>query len=229
MSSAISGTRSGLEGKPSATESEIRRDTLLTQLLNGIPAVIITGIALWVVASPERRANAQWVFWYVPAVALLHTMEEYVWPGGFVRWFNTIAFGSKNPNAPLSARRALLTDASAAIAIVPALVFFGASVPLLVMIFAAVLLVNAFFHICETIKTGVYSPGTVTAIALYLPVLTWVAYFYVSNELVSVVQLVFAFAMGLGFTALFFFLVRKWMKEPQRNGEGSDKHTPTAA
>jgi len=226
------GTNDDLNGnvkrEQNAVNREIFRDTLLTQLLNGIFAVVFVSIALWVVASPERRTNPAFIFWYVPAVALLHTLEEYVWPGGFVRWFNTIAFGSTDPNSPLSARRALMTDGAAALAIVPAMFFFGRSTPMLVLVFASLLMINAFFHLCEVFKTGVYSPGAGTALVLYLPVLSWVGYFYVSNDFVSPIQLTIAFSIGVGFTIIFFWLVRRWQRQDRTESLQTDVILKTA-
>jgi hypothetical protein len=42
--------------------------------------------------------------------------------------------------------------------------------PVIPLIFAALMLINAiFFHIVPTIRTRIYSPGTVTAVLLFLP------------------------------------------------------------
>lgn len=189
------------------------RYTRYTQWLNGSIAVLATSLGLWILFSPERRVDPQWVFWLIWMMATLHTVEEYIFPGHFVAWFNQNAFGSRDPNAPLSPQRAFQTDAVTGIFIPPILVLAGTYFLPLVFFFVGLLWWNAYFHISETVKTGKYFPGFITSLLLYVPGLSYVVYFYLSRGLVSPWALAVVFALSLGGTALFFKTVRGWLAE----------------
>jgi hypothetical protein len=193
-------------------QSENRRYLRYTQLLNGSAAIAATLLGAWILISPERRNDPAWVYWLMWTMATLHTQEEYLFPGGFVTWFNTVAFGSKDPNFPLSAKRAFQTDGVAAIFVMFIFIILGKRFLPVVFIFVAVAFVNGFFHIIETIKQGRYSPGFVTSLLLYLPGIPALTYFYFSRGLLSPLEIGLAFALGLALHAGFFGQVRGWLR-----------------
>lgn len=190
--------------------SDYRRYTRATQWLNGAGAAVAIALGVFVLIDPARRTDPDWVFWLIWPIATLHTVEEYIWPGGFLRYFNSVAWRSPDPHGPLTARRAFLTDAVAGLfnpiaVLILSIVYLPA-----VWFFVGVLLINGFFHITETLKTGRYFPGAITGALLYLPGFTAITVFYVGRGLVSPVDLVACFAMALAFTACFFAQVRRW-------------------
>lgn len=193
-------------------QADSQRYTFWTQLLNGLGALAASALAVWILSSPERRTDPDYVFRFVWALATIHTIEEYIWPGGFVRWFNTTAFGNVNPDFPLSARRAFFTDSLAAVMVAPLFLVPGTTALPLAFVFVMLLFQNGFFHLTETIKTGKYSPGVVTSVVLYLPGLAYITAFYLNAGLVSPVLLVVAFIVALGFNATFFAKVRGWLR-----------------
>ena len=205
--------QTGTHAQNAHQQSENRRYLRYTQLLNGIAAIGATFLGAWILVSPERRNDPLWLFWLVLTMATLHTQEEYLFPGGFLTWFNTVAFGSKDPNSPLSPKRAFQTDGVAAIIIMSILFFLGSRMLPIVFVLASILWANAFFHIIETIKQGRYSPGVITSLLLYLPGIAYLTYFYVSRGLLSPPQLAIAFAVGLALHAGFFMQVRGWLRQ----------------
>lgn len=192
------------------------------QILNGLGAIVAIAVGLWILSSPERRVDPLWVFWLIWPLATLHTIEEYIFPGGFLNYFNRVAFSSPDSYLPLSAKRAFITDAVTGIfnpllLILLSKVYFPA-----VFIFVFLLWVNAYFHISETIKTGKYFPGVITALLLYVPGLSYVTYFYVSRGLVTPLELGIAFVVGLGGTAAFFSQVRGWQHAMKHDKEDAE-------
>lgn len=188
------------------------RYTRYTQWLNGTIAVLAIALGVWILLDPSRRTDPQWVFWLIWMMATTHTIEEYIFPGNFVAWFNRYAFGSRDPNLPLSPQRAFQTDAVTGIFIPPILAFAGVYFLPLVFFFVGLLWWNAYFHITETIKSGRYFPGFITALLIYVPGLSYIVYFYLTRGLISPLELSLGFALSLGFTALFFMTVRGWMR-----------------
>jgi hypothetical protein len=198
--------------RPVYSVDDYHRYTRATQWLNGAGAVVAIALGIFVLIDPVRRTDPNWVFWLIWPIATLHTIEEYIFPGGFLRYFNSVAWGSHDQHGPLTARRAFWTDAVAGIVnpivlLVMSIVYLPA-----VWFFVAVLWINGFFHLTETIKTGRYFPGAITGTLLYLPGFTAITYFYVQRGLVSGVDLAVTFACALAFTAGFFFQVRRWQR-----------------
>jgi hypothetical protein len=192
--------------------ADYRRHTRATQWLNGAGAAVAIALGIFILIDPARRTDPDWVFWLVWPIAALHTIEEYIWPGGFLKYFNAIAWRSPDPYGPLTARRAFLTDAVAGVFNPVAIVALSVVYLPAIWFFINVLLINGFFHITETLKTGRYFPGAVTGALLYIPGFTAITVFYVDRGLVSPVDLAGTFALALAFTAGFFALVRWWQR-----------------
>lgn len=190
--------------------ADYRRYTRATKYLNAFGALLAIGLGVFILIDPVRRTSVDWVFWLIWPIAALHTVEEYVAPGGFLRYFNAIAWRSGSPYGPLTARRAFWTDAVAGV-FNPIAVYSLAVVYLpAVWFFVGVLWINGFFHLCETLKTGRYFPGAVTGTVLYLPGFTAITWFYVNRGVVDGVDLGVTFGLAIAFTAAFFALVRRW-------------------
>ncbi|MCA9903979.1 MAG: HXXEE domain-containing protein [Anaerolineae bacterium] len=183
-----------------------------TQLMNGSLALFAVFVAVWILIDPTRRSDPDYVFWLVMAIGLLHTVEEYILPGGFVPWFNLTVCRSSEAFLPLSARRAFLTDGTAALFALPIMFLISAGIlPVWAAFFIAMALyVNAFLHIGEWIKTARYSPGMLTSLLLIIPGYTWIFSFYLSRALVSPLHIAIAFVVGILMNAVFYAFLRKW-------------------
>lgn len=95
----------------------------------------------------------------------LHVAEE---GDRFVPWFNALA----SPPIDMPLFRAVNAAGFAVTALVAALAALsGSRAALLAAIgwFGFLFFANALFHIIGTLAHGLYSPGTVTAVLLYLP------------------------------------------------------------
>ena len=206
--------------EPAYSIDEFHRYTRATQYLNGAGAVAGIALGIFILIDPTRRTDPDWVFWLVWPIAVLHTVEEYIWPGGFLRYFNAIAWRAPSPYGPLTARRAFVTDAVAGLFNPVAILALSVVYRPAIWFFIAVLLLNGFFHITITLMTGRYFPGAVTGGLLYIPGFTAITLFYTNRGLVSPLDLALTFALALAFTAGFFAMVRRWQR--------LDEQTPSA-
>ena len=102
----------------------------------------------------------------VAAVAA-HLIEEFVWPGGFARWYRRYPPGH---TATVTPGFLLIVNAVfVALALLPPLLGAsprGLAVWLIVAMIAGA---NAIFHIVAVFRTRAYSPGVVTGVCVYLP------------------------------------------------------------
>jgi hypothetical protein len=87
----------------------------------------------------------------------------------------------------------------------------GWRIPAFALIFPAFMVVNAlFFHIAPVIKTGIFSPGVITAVLLFLPVTAWV-YIEAARDGVLNTQSVVISSI-LGFVLMLFPIVLQMTK-----------------
>ena len=105
--------------------------------------------------------------WAPLVCALLHIAEEFVWPGGFPTWYRRYRGPEHQSVTPrfLFVINAILLLACTS-AGVAALTPRGAS---LWLVMAALLASNGLWHVWASLRTHTYSPGMVTGLALYLP------------------------------------------------------------
>jgi hypothetical protein len=117
-------------------------------------------------AAPSR------VILLAPVIFILHVVEEFP---GFVAWFNSLVRDG------ISQRLFLQVNVSAFVitTLVAALVAITREKAVVVVSIAwlsLLMLANALLHITGTLVHARYSPGTVTAITLYLPFFAWYLY-----------------------------------------------------
>jgi hypothetical protein len=97
----------------------------------------------------------------------VHAAEEYVYPGGFLKWLRSIFPRS----APGVAGAIVINGAFFALVLSP---FYSAAqaTPIFSMSIAGLLFANGALHVAGTFKTR-YSPGTVTSVVCYFPAATY--------------------------------------------------------
>ncbi len=105
--------------------------------------------------------------WLAVAAYALHIMEE-----RFLDWL-----GSARRSIDLVLEQENYRVAEATFIILGAVsAMVAGSMPLLALSFAAFLLINAiYFHIWPTVRMGQYSPGLITSIVFFLP-LVWLQF-----------------------------------------------------
>ena len=107
----------------------------------------------------RQRGKMEWIYWAIVGAALVHIIEEYVgdwlgWVQRFVPGVTMIQFVIVN------AVFVILCIAGAAVG--TRSLVFGLSI-------ASLIFINALVHIMPTVRTRHYSPGSVSAILLYIP------------------------------------------------------------
>jgi Protein of unknown function with HXXEE motif len=106
----------------------------------------------------------------------LHLFEEFVYPGGFLRWIR-ICF----PSAKLTVADAVVINALFVGFVATPLVSDVRGAPIVAISIPAILIINAFLHAGGTIATRRYSPGVVTAVLLYWPIGAYAVFSMASN------------------------------------------------
>ena len=72
-------------------------------------AVLPASVAAW--RQRGRLAeDGRWVAWLAGPALLYHQTEEWVWPGGFLPWFNRSVMGSGTDEFPITRRAGLIIN-----------------------------------------------------------------------------------------------------------------------
>ena len=107
------------------------------------------------------------LFWLPLLVAVLHIAEEFVWPGGFARWYRWY-----RPDIAATVTGRFLAWINFALICGCLTVAIDGPSRYGVALFLtmiALLFANGVFHLSATLKRRRYAPGLVTGTLLYLP------------------------------------------------------------
>ncbi len=158
------------------------------------------------------RAQPDLFFWLFLALLMLHHVEEFVLPGGLQVWLNRFVLRSKDPARPFTDGRAFANDVLlgwggfVVAALVGTRLVWATLAPLFVIFF------DAWFHISYTMASGRYSPGTVTALALIVPVTSYAVLSLIQWDVASYGELAVAATLGLAATWGYFLALRRLMR-----------------
>jgi hypothetical protein len=140
---------------------------------------------------------------FAPFVFILHAAEE---APTFVSWFNRLV------QPGISQRLFLQVNASVLVITIVLSVFAAlANEKKVVLLFLGWLsffmFANAIFHVVATLVHARYSPGTITAVALYLPYFFWFLSRLRGDLAPSLAAIVAAIAVGSGPMILHGYLI----------------------
>jgi len=103
----------------------------------------------------------------LPIAVMLHVTEEFLFPGGFIEWYQRLV-----PSKTKGIRPGYLVWINTFMMAMCVLPFYygetlhGVSTWYCVAVIAAI---NACFHIWGVVKLKQYSPGVITGVLLYIP------------------------------------------------------------
>jgi hypothetical protein len=133
-------------------------------------AVLPTSIAAWTRHDSLRR-DGGWVFWLAGPALLWHQTEEWVWPGGFLPWFNRSVMGGTD-EFPITRRSGLAINVGLGWGLTLASALTGRRAPGLTTLNLGLMAGNAALHLGQAAKQGRYNPGLATATGLFIPFVT---------------------------------------------------------
>lgn len=101
----------------------------------------------------------KWILWLIAGSALLHIIEEYYF--GWLQWVQGFVPG-------VTVNQFIIVNSLFLVLCIFA-AYIGKKKIVLGLSVASLIFINSFFHIVPAAAMGVYSPGMVTAIFLYIP------------------------------------------------------------
>jgi hypothetical protein len=106
-----------------------------------------------------------WVFIAMVGAAVLHVLEEYVYPGGFADWMRR-----SNPRFArlITARFAVIINGLFLVLCIVGAILARTSL-ILGLSVAGLLFVNGCMHLGGTMRARRYVPGVASGVVLYIP------------------------------------------------------------
>ncbi len=139
-----------------------------------------------------------WVFTAFVGAAVVHVVEEFVYPGGFMDVMKRF-----NPQFTpfITVRFAVIINGLFLLLCVLAAIvgenslIFGLSV-------ASLLFINALVHIGATLRARGYAPGIVSSVLLYLPLSLYAYYVFISSGQIAWPELAASGLLGILYQAV---------------------------
>jgi hypothetical protein len=156
-----------------------------------------------------------WILWAILGAGILHVLEEYAWPGGFIRSMRRLV---PPVAAAATPRVAIAINGLMFIGYVAA-ALLGARAPAFSLSAAALGFWNAMFHVGGSVRSRGYAPGTATGLLLYVPLAAYAYLAFSQAGLLSAATFVVSFATGLLYHAIpiGYFLVTYLVRKRRRH------------
>jgi uncharacterized membrane protein YeaQ/YmgE (transglycosylase-associated protein family) len=128
--------------------------------------------------------DVYWPFRLLFPVLAFHQLEEYILPGGFVKWMNSFVLKSKKKYSPINSRNSFVPNVIIAWPIfIYISIYPYENIWLTLGLTFSIIMSNAMAHIILSIKKGRYSPGLISSIILFIPLSAAAIYFSVKYNI----------------------------------------------
>ncbi len=155
-------------------------------------------IPLYILNYKMFLNDVYWPFRLIFPVLALHQFEEYILPGGFIKWFNRRILKSKYVDAPINKRNTFVPNVIIAW---PVTIYFSIypydNIWITLGLTLSIILSNALAHIFLSIKKSKYSPGLITSIVLFLPIAGAAIYSSIKHNLLYTSDWILAIAIAV--------------------------------
>ena len=136
-----------------------------------------------------------WIYYGFLPAAILHVLEEFVYPGGFMALIKKMA----PPFAPFVTQTFAIVINGLFLLLCVMAALIGRSAPVFVLSIAALLGINGMTHTLGAIRAGCYAPGLLSGVLLYLPLAVLAYYQSIGSGQLSVEQGVGSFILGAAY------------------------------
>jgi len=147
--------------------------------------------------------SLKWLLWLHISIVMIHQFEEYRFPGGLKKWMDEVRLKSVGMDTTLFDKTSLRVNMGSW-GQLTLFALLGLAVPWPAFIYLFISLNNAFFHIFYTVFTRRYSPGTITSIFLFIPLVFYASYLGINNEMITTWQFILTFIIA---SAIFSYII----------------------
>jgi hypothetical protein len=180
-----------------------------------LPVLIVIGIVVWFLLFRNTPTTERALFAALLIIYMVHQIEEHLWPGGFRQFANAHVFKSGDDDWPVSEGGVALVNVGYVWLPILLAALFPGPLRWLGLGWIGLTLINAISHIVTSIRFGVYNPGLITSIVMFLPFTIWILAREVSAGMLTGWQVVALLIAGV----LLHLPVAALFVVPYRRGE----------
>ena len=139
-----------------------------------------------------------WIFWTMPGAAVIHVIEEFFYPGGFIDVMRRM-----NPKLarfvtiPVAI---IINGAFLVLCVLGAIV--GTTVPVFSLSVAVLIGLNGLIHLISTLKTRQYVPGLISGLLLYMPIAVYLYHGFIVSGQLTLLQGILSGVLALLYQAV---------------------------
>ncbi len=152
------------------------------------------------------------LLWLQLVIYFIHQFEEYVFPGGFVKFFNTKSLGSDKNDFPLDKKVSFWINIPIIFIALPVSMLLAGYINIAIGIWTAYFsVINALSHVGLFLKNK-YNPGFFVSLFLNIPVGIYTIYYFASLNIISLSDQLIGLGIGLLFqiiVMLYGFVILK--------------------
>ena len=153
-----------------------------------------------------RDNQPLFLIWAQLPVYFTHEFEEYVLPGGFLKWFNRRVLVSPRDDWPLTPWMSLWINVPIIFTAFPVAGILATVIDLKYGVWLPYFsVVNATGHVVMAVVFRGYNPGTVVSLLLNIPVGIYTIVYLTSHDLVSTTANVVGLLIGIAVQAAVMF------------------------
>jgi hypothetical protein len=133
----------------------------------------------------------------LPAAIMLHVTEEFLFPGGFIEWYQELIPSKAKGTRP--GYLVWINTLMIGVCVIPVALGVSTRGVNIWYCVAAIAGINAIFHIIGVFRLKKYSPGVVTGVLLYLPLFAIGSYTLLSSGEISWGRAAVMFGVAVGY------------------------------
>lgn len=169
-------------------------------------------LSIVLVLFVRNRDFALFLIWIQTPVYFLHQFEEYIYPGGFMAFFNTKALGSSKKNYPLTKKESFWINIPIIFIGFPLSAILAGQIDISIGIWTAYFsIINALSHVGLFFRNG-YNPGFAVSLLLNIPVGIYTIYYFAAHQLISLNSHIIGFVIALFIQAIVMIYGLKILK-----------------
>ena len=139
-----------------------------------------------------------WIFGTFVVAAVIHVLEEYAYPGGFLDWMKGM-----NPRFTpwITTRFAVIINGLFLLLCVVGAIVAARNLVLSLSV-ASLLFINGLMHLGGTVRARRYTPGVVSGILLYMPLALYAFYLFARSGRLTLAGSAIAGLLGVLYQAI---------------------------
>lgn len=154
-------------------------------------------VTLLLILFVRKENYVLYLIWLQTPIYFFHEFEEYVFPGGFLKFFNRKMFKSPEDEFPLDKSASFYINVPIIFIAFPVSAILATKVSLSFGVWtAAFSFFNAFSHIIMAIRFK-YNPGLIVSVLVNIPIGAYTLYYFYSRHIVQISTIMVGCVIGL--------------------------------